>query len=51
MNRLRTLIFSLFFYTLSVPIVLAVPVSALFGRRAVMRHKMTQSASVQRCQK
>lgn len=38
MNRLRTLLFSLFFYGLSVPIVLAVPISALFGRRAVMRH-------------
>lgn len=38
MNRLRTIVFSLLFYGLSVPIVLAVPVSALFGRRAVMRH-------------
>ena len=38
MNRLRTLLFSVLFYGLSVPIVLTVPVSALFGRRAVMRH-------------
>jgi 1-acyl-sn-glycerol-3-phosphate acyltransferase len=38
MNRLRTFLFSLLFYGLSVPIVLTVPVSALFGRAAVMRH-------------
>ncbi len=38
MNRLRTLVFSGLFYTLSVPIVMTVPVSALFGRRAVVRH-------------
>ena len=38
MNRLRTLLFTLLFYGLSVPIVLSVPVSALFGRAAVMRH-------------
>jgi len=38
MNRLRTLLFTMLFYALSVPIVLSVPVSALFGRRAVMRH-------------
>jgi 1-acyl-sn-glycerol-3-phosphate acyltransferase len=38
MNRLRTLIFTVLFYGLSVPIVLTVPVSALFGRAAVMRH-------------
>lgn len=38
MNRLRTLIFTIMFYGLSVPIVLTVPVSALFGRAAVMRH-------------
>lgn len=38
MNRLRTALFAILFYGLSVPIVLTVPVSALFGRRAVMRH-------------
>lgn len=38
MNRLRTMLFDLLFYGLSVPIVLAVPISALFGRRAVIRH-------------
>ncbi|MCP3734096.1 1-acyl-sn-glycerol-3-phosphate acyltransferase [Sphingomonas sp. RP10(2022)] len=38
MNRLRTIAFSALFYGLSVPIVLSVPVSALFGRAAVMRH-------------
>jgi len=38
MNRLRTALFAVLFYGLSVPIVLAVPVSALFGRRAVLRH-------------
>lgn len=38
MNRLRTTLFAVLFYGLSVPIVLAVPVSALFGRRAVLRH-------------
>jgi 1-acyl-sn-glycerol-3-phosphate acyltransferase len=38
MNRLRTILFEMVFYALSVPIVLSVPVSALFGRRAVIRH-------------
>lgn len=38
MNRLRTLLFTVLFYGLSVPIVLSVPVSALFGQRAVLRH-------------
>lgn len=38
MNRLRTLLFGLLFYGLSVPIVLTVPVSALFGRQAVIAH-------------
>ncbi|MCU6454633.1 1-acyl-sn-glycerol-3-phosphate acyltransferase [Sphingomonas sp. A2-49] len=38
MNRLRTMLFDLLFYGLSAPIVMAVPVSALFGRRAVIRH-------------
>ncbi|MEA1083428.1 MAG: 1-acyl-sn-glycerol-3-phosphate acyltransferase [Sphingomonas sp.] len=38
MNRLRTILFATFFYILSVPIVMSVPVSALFGRRAVIRH-------------
>jgi 1-acyl-sn-glycerol-3-phosphate acyltransferase len=35
---LRTLLFRLVFYGGSVPIVLAVPLSALFGRRAMIRH-------------
>ncbi len=38
MNRLRTVLFTILFYALSVPIVLSVPVSALFGRAAVLRH-------------
>ena len=38
MNRLRTLLFSILFYGLSVPIVMSVPISALFGRAAVIRH-------------
>jgi 1-acyl-sn-glycerol-3-phosphate acyltransferase len=38
MNRLRTILFTVLFYGLSVPIVLSVPVSALFGRAAVIRH-------------
>ena len=38
MNRLRTFVFTVLFYALSVPIVLSVPVSALFGRAAVIRH-------------
>ena len=35
---LRTWTFRLLFYALSVPVVGTVPVSALFGRRAVIRH-------------
>lgn len=35
---LRTAIFRLLFYTLSVPIVVTVPVSGLFGRRALIAH-------------
>ena len=38
MNRSRTLLFTILFYALSVPIVLSVPVSAVFGRAAVIRH-------------
>lgn len=38
MNRLRTLLFTILFYALSVPIVLSVPISAVFGRAAVIRH-------------
>lgn len=38
MSRLRTIVFTILFYGLSVPIVLSVPISALFGRRAVIRH-------------
>lgn len=34
----RTILFRIVFYTLSVPIVLSVPLSAAFGRRAVHRH-------------
>jgi 1-acyl-sn-glycerol-3-phosphate acyltransferase len=34
----RTWVFNLIFYGLSVPIVASVPVSALFGRAAVIRH-------------
>jgi len=36
--RIRTALFALVFYAGSVPIVLTVPVSALFGRRAVIVH-------------
>ena len=36
MNRLRTLLFQIVFYTISVPIVLATPISALFGRNAII---------------
>ena len=35
---LRTVLFYLVFYAVSLPIVATVPVSALFGRRAVIRH-------------
>lgn len=38
MNRLRTIVFSILFYALSAPIVVTVPISALFGRAAVLRH-------------
>ena len=38
MNWLRTLLFRLAFYGGSVPIVLLVPVSGLFGRAAMIRH-------------
>lgn len=38
MNRLRTIVFTILFYLFSVPIVVSVPVSALFGRAAVIRH-------------
>lgn len=38
MHRLRTLVFGLVFYGLSVPIVLLVPLSALFGRQALRRY-------------
>ena len=37
-NWLRTIVFYVVFYGLSVPIVLSVPISALFGRAAVIRH-------------
>jgi 1-acyl-sn-glycerol-3-phosphate acyltransferase len=37
-NWLRTILFSIFFYGLSVPVVFFVPVSALFGRRALRRY-------------
>ena len=35
---LRTILFRVVFYTLSVPVVGTVPISALFGRAAVIRH-------------
>ena len=38
MNRLRTIAYSVIFYGLSVPMVLVVPFSALFGTRAVRRY-------------
>ena len=38
MNWLRTLLFRIVFYSGSVPIVLAVPVVALFGREAMIRY-------------
>ena len=38
MNWLRTIVFRTVFYLLSVPIVATVPISALFGQRAVIRH-------------
>lgn len=38
MNRLRTLLFQLIFYAGSVPIVMSVPITALFGRRPMVEH-------------
>ncbi|HEU0045391.1 lysophospholipid acyltransferase family protein [Sphingomonas sp.] len=38
MNWLRTLLFRIVFYGGSVPIILAVPVTALFGRQAMIAH-------------
>lgn len=35
---IRTIVFNIAFYGVSVPVVLTVPVSALFGRRAVIAH-------------
>jgi 1-acyl-sn-glycerol-3-phosphate acyltransferase len=35
---LRTLLFRIVFYTISVPIVVSVPISALFGQQAVIAH-------------
>lgn len=40
MDRLRTLLFAIFFYGLSVVLVLLVPVAALFGRMALRRYAM-----------
>jgi 1-acyl-sn-glycerol-3-phosphate acyltransferase len=40
MNVLRTIVFSIFFYGLSVPLVLFVPVVGLFGRRPLRRYAM-----------
>jgi 1-acyl-sn-glycerol-3-phosphate acyltransferase len=38
MNRVRTMLFRVLFYTLSVPIVVTVPITAVFGQRAVIAH-------------
>ena len=38
MARLRAILFAIVFYGLSVPVVLAVPLSALFGREALRRY-------------
>lgn len=38
MARLRSILFAIFFYGLSVPVVLFVPLSALFGRAALRRY-------------
>ncbi|MGJ3628826.1 hypothetical protein AB5I41_21540 [Sphingomonas sp. MMS24-JH45] len=43
MNWVRTIVFRTIFYILSVPIVATVPISALFGQRAVIRHSDTWS--------
>jgi 1-acyl-sn-glycerol-3-phosphate acyltransferase len=40
MNFLRTLLFSIFFYGLSVPVVLLVPMAALLGRDALRSYAM-----------
>ena len=42
-NWLRTIVFRIVFYLFSVPIVATVPVSALFGQRAVIAHSDTWS--------
>ncbi|MCA1198661.1 1-acyl-sn-glycerol-3-phosphate acyltransferase [Sphingomonas sp. R647] len=39
-DRIRTLIFSIIFYGLSVPIVLAAPIIALFGTQRIRRYSM-----------
>jgi len=39
-DRIRTLIFSIIFYGLSVPIVLAAPIIALFGTQKIRRYSM-----------
>jgi len=39
-DRVRTLIFAIIFYGLSVPIVLAAPLAALFGTQAIRRYSM-----------
>ena len=46
---LRTLLFRLVFYGGSVPIILAVPVTALFGRAAMIRHARFWSRYQRRC--
>ena len=38
--KARTLLFRIVFYGVSVPIVATVPISALFGRQAVIRHAL-----------
>jgi len=38
LNWVRTIVFSIVFYGLSVPIVLTAPISALFGQRPLLRH-------------
>jgi 1-acyl-sn-glycerol-3-phosphate acyltransferase len=38
MNWIRTIVFMLVFYSVSVPIVLLTPITALFGRRAMVIH-------------
>ena len=41
---LRTLLFRIVFYTISVPIVVSVPISALFGQQAVIAHATVWTA-------